>query len=218
MLPTAILAPLGVVAALLLATLPTCLYLYIEPRSRFHWARPGDSPGARRAPVGVRAGAWLSFAVGQLAVPALLVPVACAGLVYVQAKLGIARLPGVAATVALGALAVLLGVMALGLLPLGVRLLMGDARACGRVKARARTNAWVSGGVLASSVVLGWAMAFVPGLVHPWLRAALVWTALRPVQIYAAVCLTHAGLLGWCARSLARGRAPAEAPAHGEGR
>ena len=46
-------------------------------------------------------------------------------------------------------------------------------------------------------------MTTIPGFVHPWLRAALVWTALRPVMAYAAVCLVHALLLGRCARALA---------------
>ncbi len=210
MLPPALLAPLGVCAALAVATLPTCLYLYVEPRSRLHWARPGDTPESRRAPLGVKVGAWLSFAVGQLAVPWLLVPAICGGLVYVQARLGIARAPGVAVTAALGVMAIAQGLLALRLLPLGVRLLMRDARACARVRRHARTNAWVSAGVLAASVVLGGAMTFVPGFVHPWLRATLVWTALRPVQIYAAVCLVHAGILAGCARALAA--APSASP------
>jgi hypothetical protein len=202
-LPPGLLAAGGIVAAILLSVVPTVLYGYVEPRSRAHWAKEGDSPERRRAPWAVRVAAWLSFAVGQLAIPWLLVPLACTGLVYVQAKLGIARVPGVTATLALGAMALLEGFLAIRLIPLGIRLLMRDVRASTRILARARTNAMLSGGILAASFLLGWSMTFVPGLVLPWLRIVLEWTALRPVQIYAGVCLAHALLLGACARSIA---------------
>jgi hypothetical protein len=201
-LPPGLLAAVAVAAAVLLSIVPTALYFYVEPRSRAHWAREGDSPERRRAPWAVRVAAWLSFAVGQLAIPWVIVPVACGGLVYVQAKLGIARVPGVTATLALGAMALLEGILAIRLIPLGIRLLMRDARASNRIVARARANAMLSGAILASSFLLGWSMAFVPGLVLPWLRVVLIWTALRPVQIYAGVCLAHALLLGACARSI----------------
>jgi hypothetical protein len=56
-----------------------------------------------------------------------------------------------------------------------------------------------SAGVLGAMLALGWAIATIPSFVHPWLRAALLWTALRPVAAYAAVCLLHAALLGRCA-------------------
>jgi hypothetical protein len=200
--PPAVLAVAGLAAALLLSIVPTALYLYVEPRSRLHWATGGDSPERRRAPWAIRVTAWLSFAVGQLAIPWLVVPVACGGLVYVQAKLGIARVPGVTATVALGAMALLEGFLAIRLIPLGIRLLMRDARASARILGRARTNATLSAAILGGSFVLGWGMAFVPGLVLPWLRVVLVWAALRPVQIYAAACLAHALLLGACGRSM----------------
>src|SRR4030088_344712 len=89
--------PLGVVVvgavlgALLAAILPTCLYLYVEPRGRLSWGTAGDAPHTRRAPAIVRGTAWLSFAVGQLAVPWLLVPAACGLLLYLQMKMGVGR-------------------------------------------------------------------------------------------------------------------------------
>jgi hypothetical protein len=202
--PPGVLVVAGIAGVLLFSIVPTALYFYVEPRSRAHWAAEGDSPARRRAPGSVRVAAWLSFAVGQMAIPWVVIPAACGGLVYVQAKLGIARVPGVTATVALGAMALLEGFLAIRLIPLGIRLLMRDARATGRILARARTNATLSAGILGGSFVLGWSMAFVPGLVLPWLRVVLVWTALRPVQIYAAACLAHALLLGACARSMTR--------------
>jgi hypothetical protein len=206
---SAFLPPVGIVVGVGVAVLaaalgmivPTCLYLYVEPRSRRQWAVAGDSSGSRKAPLAVRATAWLSFAVGQLAFLWLLVPIACAGLLYLQVKLGILRPVGLVVTVAAGAAAVAETLLAVRLLPLGVRLLARDAKLdLGR---RARWNGAVSGAVLASCLLLSWAMGAVPGLVHPWLRAALDWTALRPVMAYAAVCLLHALLLGRCDRALA---------------
>jgi hypothetical protein len=218
---TAFALPMGlvVVAAVLgtglAAILPTCLYLYVEPRGRRQWAAAGEASSARKAPFVVRAAAWLSFAVGQLALPWLLVPVACAGLLYLQAKLGVLRPVGLAVTVAVGAAAIAQTLVAIRLLPLGVRLLSRDAKLCAGagcaaaaspILTRARWNAAVSAAVLAGCVTLSWAMSAIPGLVHPWLRAALGWAALRPVMAYAAVCLLHATLLGRCARALAAER------------
>jgi hypothetical protein len=206
-------AGIGVLVALgssLFAILPTCVYLYVEPRGRGQWARQAHGKGslaagvsAPRAPVLVRWTAWLSFAVGQLALPWLLVPAGCVLLVYLQAKLGAARPAGVAITllVALGALAQ--SALALGLLPLGVRLLAGDARLRTALVLRARWNGVASAVLLCGSGLLTRAMTVFPSLVHPWLRALLAWTALRPVMAYAAVCLLHAILLGQCVRAMA---------------
>lgn len=188
--------------ALVGAILPTCLYLYVEPRGRLSWGALGDTPGTRRAPVLVRFTAWLSFAVGQLALPWLAVPAACAVLLYLQTKLGVGRALGVPATVAVGGMALLQSLLAMRLLPLGVRLLARDARLGTRVAVLAKWNGLASGLLLASSAALSWGMAVVPGLVHPWLRAALVWTALRPVMVYAAAGVLHSVLLAQCARLL----------------
>ncbi len=200
--------PVGVVVAaallgvLLASILPTCLYLYVEPRGRRHWVASSADPGKRRAPAFVKLTAWLSFAVGQLALPWLLVPVACGVLVFLQAKLGVGRPVGVGVTAAVGVAAILQSLMALRLLPLGVRLLARDERACARASTRARRNALLSAALLGGGVLLTWAMQTIPNFVHPWLRAALAWTALRPVMAYAAVCLLHALLLGRCAQAL----------------
>jgi hypothetical protein len=191
----------ALLAVLFAAILPTCLYLYVEPRGRTQWAVAGDTPAKRRAPGLVRLTAWLSFAVGQLAIPWLLIPATCAALLYVQTKLGMARPLGLGITVAVGVAALVQSVLALRLLSLGVRLLARDARACAGARARARWNVLASVVILGGAFLLSWAM-HVPSFVHPWLRAALEWTALRPVMAYAAVCLVHALLLGRCAATL----------------
>jgi|SRR5579859_2779443 len=191
--------------ALLAAIVPTCLYLYVEPRGRKHWvaaAGGGGASGVRKAPFVVRFTAWLSFVVGQMAIPWVLVPAACAVLLYLQTKLGMARPVGLGVTAAVGVAALSQAVLALRLIPLGVRLLAHDHKACASVSARARRNAMVSALLLAGGGGLSWAIAAVPGFVHPWLAFALSWTALRPVMIYAGVCLVHALLLGRCSRAL----------------
>jgi hypothetical protein len=201
--PVGITVTAAILGVLFAAILPTCLYLYVEPRGRRQWAALGDSPATRKAPPLVRFTAWLSFLVGQLALPWLLVPAACAVLLYLQTKLGVGRPVGMAATVAVGVGALVQSLLALRLLPLGVRLLARDAKLSARASGRARLHALVSAAVLGGCGLLSWAMATVPNFVHPWLRTALVWTALRPVMAYAAVCLLHAMLLGRCARALA---------------
>jgi hypothetical protein len=206
-LPMSVLIAATGVGAVLAAILPTCLYLYVEPRGRRQWAVGADAGSGSsvraKAPALVRITAWLSFAVGQLAIPWLLVPVVCAGLLYVQAKLGVLRPVGLGVTVAVGAAALAQSLLAVRLLPLGVRLLARDAKLVGVVGARARANGLASATVLAGGLALSWAMGVLPGFVHPWLRVALAWTALRPVMAYAAVCLLHAMLLGRCDRALA---------------
>jgi hypothetical protein len=182
--------------------LPTCLYLYVEPRGRRQWVETSDDPAKRRAPAVVKFTAWLSFAVGQMAIPWLLVPATCAVLLYLQTKLGVGRPVGLGVTAAVGGAALLQSVIALRLIPLGVRLLSHDQRACASASGRARWNAFASAALLGGGLLLSWAMTTIPNFVHPWLRAALSWTALRPVIAYAAVCLLHALLLGRCARAL----------------
>ncbi len=190
------------VAALLGAIVPTCLYFFIEPRGRRQWAVEGDNPAHRRAPAIVRLTAWLSFAVGQLALPWLLLPAACAVLLYLQAKLGIVQPIGLSVTVGMGVAALVQAFMALRLWPLGVKLLMRDARICSSLTQRSRMTALVSAALIGGGWLLGWAMATIPHFVHPWLRAALVWTALRPMLAYAIVCLAHAMLLRGCCKAM----------------
>jgi hypothetical protein len=201
--PVEVIVVASVLGALCLAILPTCLYLYVEPRGRAHWARPGDSPADRTAPLLVRTAAWLSFVVAELAVPWGIVPATCGVLLYLQAKLGIARPFGFFVTAAVFILAVAQVIAAVRLLPLGVHLLVRDPRVGSRAGALARTNAVLSAFVLAAGAGLARVMADVPGLVHPWLRTALEWSALWPLEAYAALCLLHALVLWPCARACA---------------
>ena len=200
--PAGLLIVGAILAGLLGAIVPTCLYLYVEPRGRRQWATAGDTPSSRRAPVLVRLTAWLSFVVGQLAIPSLLVPATCAFLLYLQMRLGVARPVGVAVTGALGLAALVQAVLGLRQWILGVRLLAHDGRTCERAAARARWNAMFSLAVLGGSIALGWALTTMPSLVHPVLRHALTWTALRPVLGYAALSLVHALMLGRCAQAV----------------
>jgi hypothetical protein len=194
---------LGVLVAglALVSVLPTCLYLYVEPRGRAMWARDAQDAANRRAPVLVRLSAWMSFVIGQLAVPWLAVPIACGVLLYLQAKLGIWKPAGMAATAAVGVMALVQAVLAFRLLPLGIRLLMRDAKAGARAGARDQFAALANASVLGATGALGWVMAHVPGLVHPWLATALGWAGVRPVMVYGAACLLHSLALGACARA-----------------
>jgi hypothetical protein len=193
---------LGIVAGLALASLlPTGLFLYVEPRGRRLWARAGDSPSTRRAPALVRGTAWLSFLLGQLAIPWLLIPVVCGGLLYLQARLGIWKPIAMASTATAGVLALVQALLALGLIPFGVRLLMRDERSCKEAASRARFAATANAGILTGAGALGWAMGHVPKFVHPWLGTALAWAVLRPEMIFAAACLVHALVLTRCARA-----------------
>jgi hypothetical protein len=196
--PVAILV--AVLVAIATAIFPTCLYLYVEPRGRRSWGVAGDSPETRRAPALVRVTAWVSFVAGQLAIPWLLVPAGCAALLYVQTKIGAARPIGSTLTVVLGVMSLVQALLALRLVPLGVRLLAHDARAWSRLGATAKVSGFSSGVLVALSALMAWGMARAPGLVHPWLRIVLAWAALRPVLVYAAVGLLHALLLASCSR------------------
>ena len=198
--PAGLLIVAAVLAGLLGAIVPTCLYLYVEPRGRRQWATAGDTPSKRRAPALVRLTAWLSFLVGQLAIPSLLVPATCAFLLYLQLRLGVARPVGLAVTGALGLAALVQAMLGLLQWPLGVRLLARDGNTCERAAARARWNAMFSLAILGGAIALGWALTTMPSLVHPVLRHALAWTALRPVVGYSALSLVHALLLGRCAQ------------------
>lgn len=201
-LPPGVIAVAAVLGVVLAVIFPTALYLYVEPRGRRQWAAAGDNPDTRRAPALVRLTAWLGFAVGQLAIPWLLVPVACAVLLFLQLKLGVGRPVGMGVTVAVGLAGLVQSVVSLRLLPLGVRMLARDPKLAAKAASRARWHALASAGVLGAMLAIGWAIATIPSFVHPWLRAALLWTALRPVAAYAGVCLLHAVLLGRCASLL----------------
>jgi len=201
--PAGVLVVAAVLGVVFAAIVPTCLYLYVEPRGRLHWATAGDTPATRRAPGLVRLTAWLSFVVGQLALPWLLVPAGCAVLAYFQTKLGAGRPIGLGVTVMLGVAALAQSLLALRLVPLGVHLLSRNARTAAGATAIARTHGRASATILAGCLGIGWAIATVPRFVHPWLAVVLVWGALRPVMAYALLCLLQAWLLGRCARALA---------------
>ena len=190
------------VAGLVVGLLPTCLYLYVEPRGRRVWASEGDSPATRRAPALVRGTAWFGFVLGQLAVPWLLVPVGCGAFLYAQARLGFYKPMAFALTASVAVMALVQAALAIRLIPLSVRLLLRDAPACARAAGRSRSRALANASVLATALALSWAMAAIPGVVHPWLSLVLGWAVLRPVMGYAVACLLHAALFNWCIRAI----------------
>jgi hypothetical protein len=196
----------ALVGALVAAIGPTCLYLYVEPRGRKHWARAGDSSATRRASLLVRVTAWLGFFLGQMALVWVVVPAACVALFYVQTKVGAGRPVGLTVTIACGIVAAAQAALAIGFVPLGVRLLVRDARLT--ASRAARRSAIGSAFVLAACALMSWSLKGIPGLVHPWLAAALGWAAIRPTMAYAVACLLHAGLLERCALVVADARRP----------
>jgi hypothetical protein len=194
-LPPGLILAVVLLGSLLAAIVPTCLYVYVEPRGRRQWAVAGDTPSTRRAPALLRFTAWLSFVVGQLGLPLLLVPATCAGLLYVQVRLGSLSPVGLGVTAALGIAALVQALLALRLVVVGVRLLARNAKECGRAAAVGRFYGTVHGLVLAGTMALGWAMRTMPGFVKPVLRHTLEWTALRPVLAFAVISLIQALLL-----------------------
>jgi len=199
--------PVAIVAVLLglscAAILPTCVYLYVEPRGRLNWATPGDSPERRRAPVLVRVAAWTSLAMGQLALPWLAVPIGCGALIYLQAQLGILRPAGLVVSVLALAMSLAEVLVSVGLWPLGIRLLVRGERLADRVRRRARLVLAASAATIGTGGLVSWLLSGSPRLVHPWLRAVLERAAIWPIEVYAAVCLVHAIVLGQCLRVLA---------------
>ena len=200
---TSVIVTAAVLGGLLGSILPTCLYLYVEPRGRLGWGGyEPSSRGARRAPLLVRFSAWFGFALAQLALPWLLVPAACVGVVYLQSRLGIARPLGVSITLALGAMALVQSALTLRLFPIGIKLLMGDSGQSDRIAKVAAFNAVANGVLVAAVVFLSWGMSGAPGFVYRWLRVVLAWTALRPMMAYAIAGLAQALLLARCCRLL----------------
>ena len=200
----------ALLGALFAALVPTCLYLYVEPRGRLAWGSAAGQGG--RAPVLVRVAAWASFALGQVAVPWLLIPALCIGFLVLQAKLGLVRAVPALAIGSLAAMGLVQALLAIRLIPLGVQLLMHSDRAWARLRGIARTLGVAHGAVLAASSLVGLGIGAVPGVVHPWLRVALDWAALRPVMACAAAGVLHALILDRCARM----QAPPAAGDHAE--
>jgi hypothetical protein len=200
--PIAVWVVAGAALSVVLSIVPTCLFLYVEPRGRLQWARAGDTAASRRAPLLVRTTAWLSFLLAQLGLVWLWVPVACVGLSYLQIRLGIAKPLSLAATAVAGAMGVAEVAMGLRLGLLGVRLLVRERRECSTASGRARHYVFVSAILLAGSAALGWVVHALPGSVNTWLATALEWAAILPLRAYSAACLLHALLLGLCAPAL----------------
>jgi hypothetical protein len=193
------------VFALLAAIVPTALYFFVEPRGRRMWATEGDSAATRRAPGVVRLTAWLSFALAQVAIPWLIVPVYCAALLYVQARIGYLRPVGIAVTAGVGVAGLIQALLSLRLWPLGIKLLMHETGLCASLKRRTVATLLANAVVLGAMSLLDLAITNIPHFIHPLLRGALVWGALRPVMIYAVVCLAHAMLMNACCGAMSDG-------------
>ena len=161
-----------------------------------------------RAPVLVRLAAFASFALGQLALPWLLIPALCVGFLVLQAKLGLVRPVPALAVGSLAGMGFAQAALAVRLIPLGVQLLMNSERLWGRLRAVARMLGMAHGAVLGLSALVAFGIGAVPGAVHPWLRVALDWAALKPVMACAAAGVLHAVLVDRCVSMQAR-RAPA---------
>jgi hypothetical protein len=207
-LPPAVFAIAWGVAVAIAAILPTCLYAVVEPRGRLAWARAGDRPEARRAPLLVRCAAWACFAIGQLGLLHLVVPLSCAAILYVQARLGMLQPAGLLATAGFGVLALFQSVYAALAVPMGVRLLVRDRGLLARGPSIAWRRAVTGASLLALVLLAGWGMA--RDSIHPWLQAVLFWAALRPVQVLSAAILLHAALLGLGVRRAAHSEPPQE--------
>jgi hypothetical protein len=199
-LPTTVVVVAASVAAFFFFLVPTLTYLYVEPRGRRHWLDQGEGRG-RKAPAFVRLTAWLSFAVGQVAIPWMLIPLACAALIYVQSQLAVKPI-GLAIMAAAGIIGLAQAILAFRLFALGVRLLLRDERAQTTAKARATRNTLA--GLVALGVVSGAGALLTasPGLMNQWLRVVFDWVALRPIAVLGAASLLHGLLLGRCANVL----------------
>jgi hypothetical protein len=200
--------------ALLAAIVPTALYLFVEPRGRRMWAADGDTAATRRAPGVVRLTAWLSFALAQVAIPWLIVPVYCAGLLYLQARIGYLRPIGIAVTAGVGVAGLVQAILSLRLWPLGIKLLMHESGLCASLKRRTAATLLANAVVLGAMSMLDFAITNIPHFIHPILRGAIVWGALRPVMIYAVVCLAHAMLMNACCGAMSDGKKTGDGPAN----
>ena len=192
----------ALLGVLLAGLLPVCLYLYVEPRGRLAW---GSAQGGRgRAPRLVRSAAFASFALGQLALPWLLIPALCVGFLVLQAKLGLIRPAPALAVGLLAVMGLVQAALAVRLIPLGVQLLVNSERLWGRLRRLARMLGMAHGAIFGASALVAFGIGAVPGVVHPWLRVALDWAALRPVMACAAAGVLHAVLVDRCASMQAR--------------
>jgi hypothetical protein len=189
--------PLIAVATVLFffSIVPTATYIYAERRSRPHWAdAESSSAGSARAPIAVRLAAWGSLALGQLAIPWLLVPA-----VSVLVLLGLSQVGAATTTIwialsGLALAALLQSFVAFRLFPFGIRLLARDKS----IRARSRSVAGMLVGVNVGALVaagLAFAVIHLPRFVPPNLAMALRLGIVLPVAIFGALGLASALLV-----------------------
>jgi hypothetical protein len=180
------------------AIVPTATYLYTERRTRPNWVEASAAGGAKagrvRAPIAVRLAAWGSLALGQLAIPWLIVPAACAVVLFGLGQVGAATTTLWIVLPFLGVAAVLQSIVAFRLFPFGIRLLARDKS----IAARSRS---VAGMLVAVNLValaaagLGFALIHVPRFVHPVLAMVLRVGIVLPVAFFGALGLASALLV-----------------------
>jgi hypothetical protein len=75
---------------------------------------------------------------------------------------------------------------------------MYEGGLCASLKRRTAATLLANAVVLGAMSMLDLAITNIPHFIHPLLRGAIVWGALRPVMIYAVVCLGHSMLMKAC--------------------
>jgi hypothetical protein len=184
--------PLIAVVLFFFSIVPTATYVYAERRSRLHWA---DATSSRtKAPITVRLAAWGSLALGQLAIPWLLVPVACVVVLLGLCKVGAATTTLWVVLSTIAVVAALQSVVAFRLFPFGIRRLAHDKK----IGARSRSvSAMLVGVNLAAlgAVALGFALVHIPSVVHPILAKVLQVGVLWPVAFFGALGIASALLV-----------------------
>ena len=202
----------GVFAFLMLSIVPTATYLYVERRCRRHWIETKDASHVSfavaagraprtRAPLLVRIAAWWSMAVGQLAIPWLVVPGACGLVLYTLAKVGRSSFSSSALIVGLGVAALLQSIFVFRLFPLGIRLLARDAKARARTRSVAVSLAVVNLLALAMSG-LTYALLHVPGFLNPIVRVTLFYGAVIPIAVFAVLGLVQSLVVARAGRAV----------------
>jgi hypothetical protein len=183
----------------LFALVPTITYLYVEKRSRKHWLDAAS--GRKNAPIFVRVVAWWSLAIGQLALPWLLVPATCGTVLFTLAKLGKSSTSGTLLIGALGIAAIAQAIYALRLFPFAIRLLARDA------KLRKRGTGFAISFGIVQLVALGAAgltftLLRVPGFLNPIVRMTVYYGAIIPVLVFSGIGLVIAALGAGASKNL----------------
>ena len=201
----------GVFAFLMLSIVPTATYLYVEKRCRRHWSSAANATFTGvagkavriRAPLFVRAAAWWSMAVGQLAIPWLIVPGACGAILYTLAKVGRGSVSATALIAGLGVVALLQSVVVFRLFPLGIRLLARDAKSRARARSVAVSLGFVS--LLALAMTgLTYMLLQVPGFLNPIVRVTLFYGVVIPIAVFAALGLVQSVVVARAGRAVER--------------